>query len=225
MAAARTMALVAAALLLFLCALGAAVAERSSYVVYLGDHANSTQLGTHGADELAGVLGEIRREADTLINGAVSVFPNQGGQFDVPGDVPRDGPWSKARFRDFDTGDNTAPMSSRGSSTRASGLAILLLAVSTGIYFGDYGLVLGFLGVFVGSSLITVGIKMADVTMTFGTEVLIAFRHRNLAIAGLVMASFAIMTSAGEAGIALCFSMFVLLMLGVWLINIGIVGK
>ncbi|TVU32952.1 hypothetical protein EJB05_24717 [Eragrostis curvula] len=45
----------AAALLLSLfCALGAAAAaERSSYVVYLGDHAHGAQLSTYGAEELA----------------------------------------------------------------------------------------------------------------------------------------------------------------------------
>ena len=59
MAAARTMAL-AVALAAVLCALPLATAaaaaagtERSSYVVYLGQHAHGAALGTHGAEELA----------------------------------------------------------------------------------------------------------------------------------------------------------------------------
>jgi hypothetical protein len=41
----------AVVLLSLFCALAAA--ERSSYVVYLGEHAHSARLGTHGAEELA----------------------------------------------------------------------------------------------------------------------------------------------------------------------------
>ncbi|KAG2649249.1 subtilisin-like protease SBT5.3 [Panicum virgatum] len=57
MAAARSMALVVALAAVLLCALPLATAaagtERSSYVVYLGQHAHGAALGTHGAEELA----------------------------------------------------------------------------------------------------------------------------------------------------------------------------
>ncbi|XP_062218491.1 subtilisin-like protease SBT5.3 isoform X2 [Phragmites australis] len=60
MAAARAMALAilhlcALFLLAPLPALAAAAGKRSSYIVYLGDHAHGAQLGTHGAEELAGL--------------------------------------------------------------------------------------------------------------------------------------------------------------------------
>jgi hypothetical protein len=55
LAAART--IMALALAALLCALApaaaAAGAERSSYVVYLGQHAHGAALGTHGAEELS----------------------------------------------------------------------------------------------------------------------------------------------------------------------------
>ncbi|CAN6237464.1 unnamed protein product [Urochloa humidicola] len=58
MAAARTtmahvVVVVLAALLLCSLSLAAAAGERSSYVVYLGQHAHGAALGTHGAEELA----------------------------------------------------------------------------------------------------------------------------------------------------------------------------
>ncbi|TKW37426.1 hypothetical protein SEVIR_1G046500v4 [Setaria viridis] len=53
MAAARTMAIVLAALLCSLSLTAAGDGDRSSYVVYLGQHAHGAALGTHGAEELA----------------------------------------------------------------------------------------------------------------------------------------------------------------------------
>ena len=52
-AAARTMALALLCALALAAAAAADGAERSSYVVYLGQHAHGAALGTHGAEELA----------------------------------------------------------------------------------------------------------------------------------------------------------------------------
>ncbi|KAK3156284.1 hypothetical protein QOZ80_2AG0105200 [Eleusine coracana subsp. coracana] len=64
----RTMAV----LVFLLCALlGAAAAERSSYVVYLGEHAHSPALGTHGAEELAALEGDAADAHYDLLAGVL----------------------------------------------------------------------------------------------------------------------------------------------------------
>ena len=108
------------------------------------------------------------------------------------------------------------------------GLTIMLLSVSAGIHFGDGGfaLLICFTGVLAGANLVAVGVRMADhLVPTFpavfgGARALAAFVRRNTAAVGLFMASCAVtMLVAGEAHPVLCFATFVLLLLGVFLIN------
>ncbi|CAL4997086.1 unnamed protein product [Urochloa decumbens] len=129
----------------------------------------------------------------------------------------------------------TTPMSTRGSRAMATGLIITLLAVSAGISFGGsgggFGLLLSFVGILAGVNVIIVGVRLADDpaapigTLVFaGARALTTFMHRRLAFVGLVTVSSAFTAVAGETGPMLCFSMFVLLLVGVSLINIGVLG-
>jgi hypothetical protein len=65
----------ASALLFLLCALGAAAtAERSSYVVYLGEHEHSKRLGTHGAEELAAIESDAADAHYDLLAGVLGEY-------------------------------------------------------------------------------------------------------------------------------------------------------
>lgn len=104
----------------------------------------------------------------------------------------------------------------------STGFAIILLAVSS----GELGLLLGFLGVLVGANLIINGVhRMGKAPQTPTTPAELAgvgvFLRRNLAIVGMILASSAV---AGEVGLVLCFCMSALFLLGIYLINIGILG-
>ncbi|RCV29795.1 hypothetical protein SETIT_6G041800v2 [Setaria italica] len=128
------------------------------------------------------------------------------------------------------------PMSLTRGSSRAmyTGLIILLLAVGAGINFGDCdglsGPLLSFLGVVAGANVIAAGVRTADdpaapigpAPVAFAGAR--AFMRRNLAVVGLVMVSSASTAVAGETGPAFSFMMFVLLVFGVSLINIGVHG-
>ncbi|RLM79756.1 subtilisin-like protease SBT5.3 isoform X2 [Panicum miliaceum] len=119
MAAART--IMALALAALLCALApaaaAAGAERSSYVVYLGQHAHGAALGTHGAEELAALERDAADAHYELLAGVLGGeatrrdlrVPQPGRQLHTtrswqflglagPGGAPRGGAWRKARF-------------------------------------------------------------------------------------------------------------------------------
>ncbi|TVU00941.1 hypothetical protein EJB05_53598, partial [Eragrostis curvula] len=123
-------------------------------------------------------------------------------------------------------------MPTRASTVKATGFAVLLLAVIVGVSSGGLGLLLCFVGVVAGASLIAVGVRMADdLTTPIGDAVfsrvgaLMAFMRRNLGVVGLVMASSAVAAVAGDTGPVLCFSSsFVLFLLGVCMITIGVLG-
>jgi len=124
-------------------------------------------------------------------------------------------------------------MSTPGSRVMTIGLVIMLLSVSTGMHFGGFGLLLCFVGVVVGANLVVAGVGMADgpapnpiVSVAVGgAGVLAAFVRCNAASVGLVMASCAFPALSSEEDPALCFGMFALLLLGVFLINIGARGE
>ncbi|TVU43073.1 hypothetical protein EJB05_09509, partial [Eragrostis curvula] len=107
----------------------------------------------------------------------------------------------------------------------------MLLAVSA----GEYGVLLGLVGILVGANFIAVGVRMAEepTVPPIGHSVfaagvggeLPAFGRRNLEAAGVILASSAFTVVAGEASSELCFSMFALLLLGISLIIIGIRGE
>nr|XP_034600056.1 uncharacterized protein LOC117860786 [Setaria viridis] len=129
--------------------------------------------------------------------------------------------------------DAVTPMSTRGSSRAMyTGLIILLLAVGAGINFGDCdglsGPLLSFLGVVAGANMIAAVVRTADdPAAPIGAAPAAfagarAFMRRNLAVVGLVMVSSASTAAAGETGPAFSFMMFVLLVFGVSLINIGV---
>ncbi|CAO2200719.1 unnamed protein product [Urochloa humidicola] len=125
-------------------------------------------------------------------------------------------------------------MSTPGSRERAAGLALLLIFVSAGINISAsaFGLVLCLSGILAGVGLIGVGVHMADdnlvpvVPAVFGgARALAAFLRRHLAVVGLVMASCAVTAVSGEVGQVSCFAMFALLLLGLSLINIGVISE
>ncbi|CAL5010610.1 unnamed protein product [Urochloa decumbens] len=130
------------------------------------------------------------------------------------------------------------PMSTPGSRARAAGFIILLVSVSVGIDFsagGFVGLLLCFAGVLAGTSLVGVGVRMADdpaaapvVSAAFdGARDLAACLRRHLAVVSLVLASsaFTAVSSEADADPVLCFAMFALLLLGLSLINNGVTGE
>ncbi|CAL4997088.1 unnamed protein product [Urochloa decumbens] len=126
-------------------------------------------------------------------------------------------------------------MNTPGNMARAAGLAVLLISVSAGINFfgaGGFGLVLCFMGVLAGASLVAVGVRMADADpmsvvpeVLAGARALHAFLQRNLAVVGVVVASSAVTAVSGEASPVLCFGVFALFLLGLSLINIGALGE
>ena len=128
-------------------------------------------------------------------------------------------------------------MTTPGSMARATGLTIMLISASVGINSGAGGgfvLILSFMGVLAGASLIAVGVRMADgpapaapvVPAVFaGSRALAAFPRRHLTVVGLVMASCAVAAVSGDAGPVLGFAMSALLLLGLSLISIGILGQ
>ncbi|KAJ1267576.1 hypothetical protein BS78_07G066700 [Paspalum vaginatum] len=139
-----------------------------------------------------------------------------------------------------DCGGATPPppptmMRAPGSSAMAIGLMVMLISVSVGINFssGGIGLPLSFPGVLAGAILVIAGVRAADVgdsapvvpAVLDGARGLLSFTRRDLALVGLVLLSSAITAVSGEAGPVLCFSMFVVLMLGVYLIGIGTLGE
>ncbi|WVZ94773.1 hypothetical protein U9M48_040632 [Paspalum notatum var. saurae] len=137
-------------------------------------------------------------------------------------------------------GDNVAtpPPSARapGSSAMAIGLMLMLISVSVGIdnyNAGGIGLPLSFVGLLAGVILTVVGVRAADgdpapavPAAIDGARGLVSFLRRNLTVVGLVLVSSAITAVSGEAGAVLCFSMFLVLLLGVYLISHGtLAGK
>ncbi|TVU43085.1 hypothetical protein EJB05_09522, partial [Eragrostis curvula] len=125
-------------------------------------------------------------------------------------------------------------MSNLGSRLTAAGFAFMLLAVSVGVGSVKCGALLGLVGVLVGANFIAIGVRMAEEPTApirhsvFAAGVggeLTAFRRRNLTVLGLAMASSAVTAVvAAEASPLLCFSMFALLLLGLWLVAAGVLG-
>jgi hypothetical protein len=112
------------------------------------------------------------------------------------------------------------------------GLTVMLLSVSAGMHFGSFGLLLCFVGVLVGASLLAVGVRMADGPTTpmvpavfAGARALAAFVRRNTAAVGLFMASCASTVVSDEEDPMLCFGLFALVLVGLNLINIGARGE
>ncbi|KAK3121155.1 hypothetical protein QOZ80_8BG0647220 [Eleusine coracana subsp. coracana] len=107
-------------------------------------------------------------------------------------------------------------------------------AVGFGICSDDLGMLLGLMGILVGASFIAVGLRMCDDPTTpivhaafvRVSALILAFLHRNLAVMGLVMASFAVTAIAGgEAGPVLCFAMLPLFLLGLCFVHIHVLEK
>ncbi|KAJ1267571.1 hypothetical protein BS78_07G066200 [Paspalum vaginatum] len=134
-----------------------------------------------------------------------------------------------------DCGGATSPMRAPGSSAMAIGLMVMLISVSLGINSGagGIGLLLSFPGVVAGVFLVIVGVRAADVhpapvvpAVLDGARGLVSFLRRNHTVVGFVLVSSAITAVSGEAGAVLCFLMFAVLLLGVYLIGIGtLVGE
>ena len=115
-----------------------------------------------------------------------------------------------------------------------TGLTVALFAASVGITSGGaFGSLTSFAGVLAGASIIAAGVVMADdgpaapagPAACDGACALAAFLRRHLAVVGLVAASSAVTAVSGEAGPALCFGMFALLLLARSLITIGVLGQ
>ena len=116
----------------------------------------------------------------------------------------------------------------------ATGFIVALFAASVGIISGGtFGSLLSLAGVLAGASIIAAGVVMADddratpagPAAVDGARALAAFLRRHLAVVGLAMASAAVTAVSGEAGPALCFGMFALLLLALSLITIGVPGQ
>ena len=120
-------------------------------------------------------------------------------------------------------------MSTPGSRAKDAGLTVMLISVSASMHFGTggFGLLLCFMGVLVGGSLVAVGVHMAHgpapiVPVVFGGALALAtFVRRNIAAVGLFMASCAFAALSGEEDAVLCFAMFALFLLWLTLVNIG----
>ncbi|TVU43072.1 hypothetical protein EJB05_09508, partial [Eragrostis curvula] len=124
------------------------------------------------------------------------------------------------------------------SRMSGAGFIVMLLAVSAGVGSDEYGALLGLVGVLVGAILVGVGVRrMAEeeeLTATpighaafAGAGALIRsfFLRRNLAVAGLLLASSAVTAVAGEASPALYFSFFALFLLGMFVMAMGVRGE
>ena len=117
----------------------------------------------------------------------------------------------------------------------ATGLALTLIAFGAGVgSAGTLVLLLNFAGVLAGASFIFVGVRVADDPMapigrpgllSAGVRALLHCLRRNLALVGLLMASSAVSAAAAadrEAAPVLCFCAFALMLLGISLLNIGV---
>ena len=124
-------------------------------------------------------------------------------------------------------------MSTPGSRAMTIGLTVMLVSVCAGMHVGagGFGLLLCFMGVLVGASLVAAGVSMNDgparivPVVSGGARALAVFVRRNTAAVGLVMASCAVTAVSGEEDPVLCFAMFSLLLLAVSLINMGARGE
>ncbi|TVT99993.1 hypothetical protein EJB05_54604, partial [Eragrostis curvula] len=115
----------------------------------------------------------------------------------------------------------------------ATGFAVLLFDISASVGSDGLGLLTCFVGLLLPAPpLVAVGVRMADDptkpignAVTAGAGALAAFVRRNLAVAGLAMASSAVTAVTGDAGPKLCFSSFALFLLGMSLIIIGVLAE
>ena len=113
-------------------------------------------------------------------------------------------------------------MAAPGSGLTATGLAVTVIAVSVGVSStGGFALLLSFAGVLAGASLIFVGVRVADddPTAPIGRPGVLAAGvvhclRRNLALVGLLLAS--------SAAPVLCFCAFAVTLLGLSLLNTGV---
>ncbi|OEL36876.1 hypothetical protein BAE44_0002105 [Dichanthelium oligosanthes] len=125
-------------------------------------------------------------------------------------------------------------MSTQGSRARSAGLALMMLFVGAGIHSGagGFGLLLCFAGLLAGVGSTFVGVRLAGadnpapiVPAVFdGARALAALLRGNLTVVGLVMASSAVTAVSGEDAPVICFGLFALLLLGLSMINIGVLG-
>ncbi|XP_066353172.1 uncharacterized protein [Miscanthus floridulus] len=122
-------------------------------------------------------------------------------------------------------------MAAPGSWATATGLVLTLIAVSAGVSSaGGFALLLSFAGVLAGASLIFVGVRVADDPTAPAGRPGVGVRclRRNLALAGLLLASSAasatVVAAAADRETApvFCFCAFALLLLGLSLLNIGV---
>ena len=124
-------------------------------------------------------------------------------------------------------------MSTPGSRAMTIGLTVMLVSVCVGMHVGagGFGLLLCFMGVLVGASLVAAGVSMNDgparivPVVSGGARSLAVFVRRNTAAVGLVMASCSVTAVSGEEDPVLCFGMFALLLLGLTFANIGARGE
>ncbi|CAD6266007.1 unnamed protein product [Miscanthus lutarioriparius] len=125
-------------------------------------------------------------------------------------------------------------MATRGSGLMATGLALTLIAFGAGVgSAGTLVLLLNFAGVLAGASFIFVGVRVADDPtapigrpglLSAGVRAVVHCLRRNLALVGLLLASSAVSAAAAdrEAATVLCFCAFALMLLGISLLNIGV---
>ncbi|CAD6273280.1 unnamed protein product [Miscanthus lutarioriparius] len=126
-------------------------------------------------------------------------------------------------------------MAAPGSGLTATGLAVTVIAVSVGVSStGGFFLPLSFAGVLAGASLIFVGVRVADddPTAPIGRPGVLAAGvvhclRRNIALVGLLLASSAAASATAatadrEAAPVLCFCAFAVMLLGLSLLNTGV---
>uniref|UniRef100_A0A0D9X517 Uncharacterized protein n=1 Tax=Leersia perrieri TaxID=77586 RepID=A0A0D9X517_9ORYZ len=113
------------------------------------------------------------------------------------------------------------------------GLLVIMVAVSASVsVHGSYGLLVGLLGVIVGSNLIYLGVKTAGnlVAIFLGTiaSLVAKYPRRNFATVGLIMVSFAVgghlAASDDTYGPAISFMFFLVLLFGQVVVTLGVHG-
>ncbi|CAD6266369.1 unnamed protein product [Miscanthus lutarioriparius] len=127
-------------------------------------------------------------------------------------------------------------MATRGSELTATGLTLTLIAFGAGVgSAGTLVLLLNFAGVLAGASFIFVGVRAADDPtapigrpglLSAGVRALVHCLRRKLALVGLLLASSAVSAAAAvadrQAAPMLCFCAFAVMLLGISLLNIGV---
>uniref|UniRef100_A0A0E0LRZ2 Uncharacterized protein n=1 Tax=Oryza punctata TaxID=4537 RepID=A0A0E0LRZ2_ORYPU len=112
------------------------------------------------------------------------------------------------------------------------GFLVMLVGVGGAHALGSYGPLVGLLGVLAGSGLIFAGVKAKTTATTGNTVVSLTsstaryLRCHNLAMLGLFTAGASVMAHvAGAGGPAISILLFVMLLFGVALVNLGVLHE